>query len=205
MNEYTLENSPETSVPPLSPQFDDERTILTARPVVPLEKINARVRHRRHWFLGGAFALAMLLGAGSALLAAYLRLRTASNLGTQIATPVVTTAPLPVDESVMSEVSAAENPADSSVTATDAPKKDPVVKRRAVVKRPSESIEPRDLPNVSEEDQLQQIRDAVLYDQWQERRARRVMRRERRNRADHHDERDLSNLDEIFEGRKKPY
>ena len=31
--------------------FDDERTLLAARPVVPnLEKINAKVRHRRQWF-----------------------------------------------------------------------------------------------------------------------------------------------------------
>src|SRR5215217_2128194 len=56
------------------PHFDDEMTVLTARPVVPLEKI-AKVNHRRHWLLVGAFVLAMLLGAGSALLASYLRLR----------------------------------------------------------------------------------------------------------------------------------
>jgi hypothetical protein len=42
----------------------------------------------------------------------------------------------------------------------------------------------------------------VLYDQWQERRARRVERRERR-RAERYNHRDLSNLDEIFEGRRR--
>jgi hypothetical protein len=41
----------------------------------------------------------------------------------------------------------------------------------------------------------------VLYDEWQERRARRVMRRERR--LDRYNHRDLSNLDEIFEGRRR--
>ena len=39
------------------PHFDDERTLLSARPVVPLEKIEAKARHRRQWFLGGAFAM----------------------------------------------------------------------------------------------------------------------------------------------------
>ena len=53
-----------------------------------------------------------------------------------------------------------------------------------------------------EDEELNRIREAVLYDEWQERRARRV-RRERR-RLERYNHRDLSNLDEIFEGRKKP-
>ena len=60
------------------PHFDDERTLLRARPVVPLEKIEAKVKHRRRWFLGSAFAVAMLLGAASALVSAYFKLRNAS-------------------------------------------------------------------------------------------------------------------------------
>jgi ribosomal protein S21 len=52
----------------------------------------------------------------------------------------------------------------------------------------------------SEEEQLEQIREAVLYEQWQERRARRAARRERRNRMY---DRDLSNLNEIFEGSRR--
>ena len=61
------------------PNFDDEQTLLTARPVVPLAKIDAKERSLRHWVLGGAFALAMMLGAASALLASYLKLRNVSN------------------------------------------------------------------------------------------------------------------------------
>ena len=57
------------------PHFDDERTVLSARPVVPLEAIEAKVKHRRRWFLGGAFAIAMFLGAASAMVSAYLKLR----------------------------------------------------------------------------------------------------------------------------------
>jgi hypothetical protein len=56
-------------------------------------------------------------------------------------------------------------------------------------------------PRISEDESLRQIRDSVLLDEWQERRARRVERRERR-RA-HHD-RDLSNINEIFEGTRRP-
>jgi hypothetical protein len=83
----------------------------------------------------------------------------------------------------------------------ETPKKEPVAKRRTVAKHTPQPVEQRDDPNISEEERLQQIRDAVLYDEWQERRARRVMRRERR--LDRYNHRDLSNLDEIFEGRRR--
>src|SRR5690348_12817482 len=57
------------------PHFDDERTLSSARPVVPLEAIDAKVKHRRRWFLGGAFAVAMFLGAASAVISAYFKMR----------------------------------------------------------------------------------------------------------------------------------
>jgi hypothetical protein len=60
-------------------------------------------------------------------------------------------------------------------------------------------VQHRDTRHLSEEEDLEQIREAVLYDQWQERRARRATRRERR-RAERYNHRNLSNLDEIFEG-----
>lgn len=202
MNEYTFETD-RNSVPLPPPDFDDERTVVTARPVVPLETINAKVRHRRQWFLGGAFALAMLLGAATALVASYFRLRTATDVSNQIATPQVT-APLALTDAVASETQAAETTEEPALTSTEEPKQEePIVKRRTAVRRPVEIAQPSNQPKLSEDDELQRIRQAVLVDQWQERRARRVTRRERRDRADHHD-RNLSNLDEIFEGRKTP-
>ena len=67
-----------------APHFDEEQTLLSARQVVPLEKIDAKVRRRRQWFLGGAFAAAMMLGAASALLASYLKLRNVNNVATEV-------------------------------------------------------------------------------------------------------------------------
>ena len=66
------------------PHFDDERTLMSARPVVPLEKIEAKARHRRQWFLGGAFAIAMMLGAASALVASYMKLRNVPQTATEL-------------------------------------------------------------------------------------------------------------------------
>jgi len=201
------------------PQFDDERTLLSARPVVPLEKIDAKTRHRRHWFLGGAFAVAMMLGAASALLASYIRMRNVQNAPaavTQVDVPEE--APVAVSENPPAEtpVAAVEETSPEvspEMTATeesipdDTPKKAPVKRRSAVVAatKPDDYMsDPSDSRRMNEEDALHQIRDNVLYDEWQERRARRVWRRERRRAERYNNHRDLSNLDEIFEGRKRP-
>jgi hypothetical protein len=197
------------NVPVTPPDFDDERTLLSARPVVPLNEIDAKVRRKRHWVLGGAFAIAMMLGAASALVASYLRLR---NVPTAAATSEVSAeqdvapAPVAVVENSRSPVPTEspvteEQPADEALLEEEAPKKEPAARRRTVVKHTQPPVEQRDDPRISEDERLQQIRDAVLYDEWQERRARRVMRRERR--LERYNHRDLSNLDEIFEGRRK--
>ena len=188
------------------PHFDDERTLLSARPVVPLEKIEAKARHRRQWFLGGAFAIAMMLGAASALVASYLKLRNAPQAATELALePDVAPAPVAVAESSPTDTPVIDDATvEDTATLPVTPKKESEPKHRAAVVQPDpEPIEDRDTRNMSEHEQLDQIRDAVLYDEWQERRARRAMRRERR-RAERYNHRDLSNLDEIFEGRRRP-
>jgi hypothetical protein len=191
------------------PNFDDEQTLLTARPVVPLAKIDAKERSLRHWVLGGAFALAMMLGAASALLASYLKLRNAPNpaLEANAATEVsdVETPGVPVavaGEPVESDLSVTpETDALLEAPTSNTPKRVPV-RRQAPVTRDTELVRPRTIRQIDDEDELERIREAVLIDAWEERRARRAARRERRNRVDHHD-RDLSNLDEIFEGRRQ--
>ena len=194
------------------PNFDDQLTLLTARPVVPLAKIDAKERSLRHWVLGGAFALAMMLGAASALLASYLKLRNVPNptLEANVATAVsdvsdIDTPIVPVavaGEPVQSDLSVTpETDALVEVPTPDAPKRAPV-RRQAPVSRNTELIRPRTVREIDKDDELQRIREAVLIDAWEERRARRAARRERRNRVDHHD-RDLSNLDEIFQGRRR--
>jgi hypothetical protein len=208
MKEQILDTSFETPAPSAQPHFDDERTLLSARRVVPLEKIDAKERHRRHWLLGGAFAIAMMLGAATALVASYLKLRTVQNQASEITEVETPAAPLAVANPVTSELPAVENASEveNTLENTDADSTIPVTpkkpKRRNAVRHETEFTPPPVVHEMKEDDQLNRIRDAVLFDSWQERRARRVWRRERRNRVDHHD-RDLSNLDEIFEGRRK--
>jgi hypothetical protein len=187
------------------PHFDDERTLLSARPVVPLEKIEAKARHRRQWVLGSAFALAMMLGAASALLASYLKLRNAPQPAAELTVePEVESAPVAVVEPAPAETPVEENAnlETSEETAPAPSKRETVARHRTVAPRPNPVDDP-DARVANEEEALQQIREAVLYDQWQERRARRVQRRERR-RAERFNHRDLSDLNEIFEGRRRP-
>ncbi len=180
------------------PHFDDERTVLSAQPVVPLEQIETKVRQRRRWFLGSAFAIAMLLGAASALISAYFKLRNAPE-------PEVQTLSITDTSSVVPSVP--EVPLESLLpVAESTPTPQPRTRDKATrVVRPVAEPPLRD-----EEEELRRIRDAVLVDQWQERRQRRAERREERRerrraeRSERDSGRDLSNLDEIFEGRRRP-
>lgn len=168
------------------PHFDDELTTLTARPVIPLEEIDAKVKHRRRWFLGGAFVLAMLLGAVSALVSAYFNFRN-------------------VPEPEIQSLSVAEPIIEDPSPAVEVvPPERPKAQARIRVNRArSESVNlPVSDPRLSEEEELRRIRDDVLTDRWEERRARRVERRERPRAA--HRARDLSDIDEIFEGPHRP-
>lgn len=182
------------------PHFNDERTVLTARRVVPLEKIEAKARHRRQWFLGAAFVLAMMLGAASALVASYLKFRNAPQTAIEaVAEPEVTPERVAVAESTPTPTPEEEEQV-AETTPPVTPKTAP--KHRTVpVQDRVDPVDDRDARQANEAEQQQQIRDAVLYDEWQERRARRVERQRRR--ADRYNHRDLSNLDEIFEGRRR--
>jgi hypothetical protein len=219
MREYAVDSLVNTPTPDPEPHFDDEQTLRSARPVVPLEKINARVRHRRMWVLGGAFAVAMMLGAASALVAQYLKLRNAPQAAAELPVePEVAPDSVAVVESVPSETPVVENEdpetlqpelsepeiSEDGALPPVTPKRDSITRRRTVTARHSaEPDERHDTRDLSEEEELERIRRAVLIDEWQERRARRATRRERR-RAERYNHRDLSNLNEIFEGRRRP-
>src|SRR6185503_4609088 len=94
---------------PAPPHFDDDWTLLSARPVVPLQKIEAKERHRRNWVLGGAFAIAMMLGAASALLASYLKLRNVPNAVIEISEVETPAASLAVTDTMASQLPMVEN------------------------------------------------------------------------------------------------
>jgi hypothetical protein len=211
MNREFFENPVELRTSVRTPHFADRRAVMRAQPVVPLNEIRTKLRLRRLWFLSGAFAIAMMLGVASALVAVQVK-RMAANTGNpQIAEPAAATtavtqlpavpdAPI-VDsgEQIANSATVAETPVKqpAPLVVTTPKRQEPLAQRPRIVNshRDSRDGEP------SEEEQLEQIREAVLYERWQERRARRAVRRERRNRAY---DRDLSRVDELFEGPRRP-
>jgi hypothetical protein len=206
MKEELFENPVErrTAVP--TPRFEDRRVVQRAQRVVPLNEIRTKLRLRRLWFLSGAFAIAMMLGAASALVAVRVK-RIAGNTevpqiqeAETIATAGAQT-PIevhPISDSTIVEEAPVEQPARPTITIPK--RQEPLAQRPRVVGNDREMLNDRPGVQPSEDEQLQQIREAVLYEQWQERRARRAARRERRNRGD----RDLSRVDELFEGPRRP-
>lgn len=205
MKENVFENPIEVRTAVPSPHFDDRRVVQRAQPVVPLNEIRTRLRWRKFLYLGGAFAIAMVLGAAAALIAVHVK-RSSSQVSqiqltnnTEPETETTETAAAVVEPEPTPEPSPAveESPAETEgVPVISAVKK----QRPHVVARENVPLTPETRGVApSEEEQLEQIRDAVLYERWQERRARRVARRERRNR----DDRDLTQVDEIFEGRRR--
>jgi len=203
MKEELLENPVElrTAVP--SPRFNDRRAAQRAQRVVPLNEIRTKLRNRRLWFLSGAFAIAMLLGAASALVAVRVKRIAANTEIPQVAEPEITATvaqtPIAVDSIEDSAVAEDAPGQPARPTITTAKRHEPIAQRPRVVDADREPLNGRPGVQPSEDEQLQQIREAVLYEQWQERRARRVARRERRNRGD----RDLSRVDELFEGPRR--
>ena len=211
MKEELFENPLEVRTYAPTPRFDDWRVVQRAQRVVPLDVIRLKLRVRRLLFLGGALAVAIVLGAASALLAVQIKRVSAPAQISQIDEPVVDEpdATMTAAAAELLPVQEDPDPAAESTVGEETPLQQPA---RPAPKRPetlasrprivSSHGDSRSVRQPSEEEQLEQIREAVLYEQWQERRARRAARRERRNGGD---DRDLSRLDEIFEGpRRRP-
>jgi hypothetical protein len=191
-----------TAVP--APHFNDRRVVMRAQRVIPLDEIRTKLKWRRLWFLSGALAVAMMLGAASALVAVRVKRVAVNPEIPQVEEPdTVITADaqtVPVELDPVDSTEAPEQPATKPVV-TAPNRQEPLAQRPRIVGTGHDALPDRHSVQPSEDEQLEQIREAVLYEQWQERRMRRAARRDRRNRAA---ERDLSHVDEIFEGPRRP-
>jgi hypothetical protein len=214
------------AAPMPAPHFDDERTLRAARRVVPLEQVAivskaSNASHRRQLVIGVAFAVAILLGAGVALLSVYVR---QSNIETSTGAAVEIEEPQPLETATLPSSMVGEGQEDSASSHVVAGKTDEqtnaslAAKGRRIEDRPSRTMSqsvktvPRGEPDDSNErydsfnpgdDGMRDDGKPVLVDQWEERRLRRETRRERRDRDAYHN-RDLFRIDEIFQGSRRP-
>ena len=188
------------------PHFDEEATVLSAQPVVPLRKIEAKERSVKRLALGLTVMFSLLVGAlGGALIY--------KQRGQKQSTAVLDTA-IPGAEGI----AVAETlPAPEVAEPVSKVEPEPEAEQLPEVNAPSAATKsaaprPRQMEPVKVEKRAKQ--EPVEVDDWEQRRAERIeawrarRRQEReemkearcyRNRAD-----DLLRIREIFEGSRRP-
>ncbi|PYS67787.1 MAG: hypothetical protein DMF69_22060 [Acidobacteria bacterium] len=186
-----------------SPHFDEEWTVMAARPVVPLQEVKPNGTRRTWLKLAGAFVAAIFLGAAAALLAVGLKQQT--NQPGQEA--------MAVAEGVEIEPEAARNETAEHVEVLqpdpDSQESEPIsvpkptAAMSAKIKSPAKHVEKSRPAQASNNERPLEVQIQIEtrqsgVDRFEERRLRRVLRRQRRDR----DNRQLGRIDEIFEGRR---
>ena len=206
------------------PHFVEDRTVLSARPVVPLEQIKTRERSRRGLLLTSAVALSVLLGACTALAIVYIQqkrstqpaaIRSQSDATQQNQSEQVTQPSAPVEEAASVENGAASTGASGrrgpSNTTPEQEKRAVVVsasnteKRRIATVPSAKMSRQNEVPVVdadAEESDDPRVNDREMR-RDQRREARRVWREEIRQRRVNSGD-DLFRIREIFEGRRRP-
>ena len=195
--DQALENSWYPDQETEAPHFDDERTLLSAQPVVPLTAVS-QTRNRRRLMFVGAFVVAALLGASAAI--AWVRIRQPVLVGsTADSNPAEASVQEPVAQGSETETPDAE--ASFEVQQADtAPATTATVSVTGQNNRPKSrtarrSTEPQVKISLRPADQASDDSQPRLVDQWQERRQRRV-----NPKPDNHHRSDLFRIREIFEG-----
>ena len=194
------------------PHFDEEWTVLTARPVVPLAELESINRKRTAIKLAGAFAGALLLGALVALASIRLKRDSQAEVVTPSAAELTqSTVAAPVAEATVADAESIPVAETDDTTATESEQNPPVAVAKAPVRvkvakrnenKSSSEVgrEPASLESIAAE----VLSQPALVGQWEERRPRRVTFKQRRLQGHAHNRRDLTRIDEIFEGSQHP-
>ena len=192
------------------PHFDEDATLLSARPVVPLHEVKAETRSRRHLIFGLTILAAILLGAISATL---LLMQNGNN--TESAADATVNQPIaPVsgvtggsasesaDSSILELEEPDEKPQPAKAHGVNNSPNTPIAKRTEapIQRKPSRSVKmsssDRDIEENFENDEIE-LRRA------ERREARRAARRENRRQREQTGD-DLLRIREIFEGSPRP-
>lgn len=193
----TTENNWRIDSASQEPHFNDERTLRSAQPVVPLDTVT-KERWRRRLMLGGAFVIACLLGATAAV--ALIRLREPSI----VADTTETTAAQPEEQAVQTkeESPTIEDSADTSQFATSDVADVQPSQGKKKKSRKHAAVPPQVRITIRTGSASSNGGQAQLIDTWEEKRQRRVSR-ERDPQQNHHSS-DLFRIREIFEGPRRP-
>jgi hypothetical protein len=185
----------------MEPHFNDERTIRSAQPVVPLNTV-VKERRQRRLLLGAAFVIACLLGSTAAL--ALISLRQPSVVADKSEAAVEPKAEDTQEQAAQSNVTETSevlpaNESDSEDITSEVVDHESTKAKKKSRKHAAAPSQVRIMVNTSPSDNGQ----ARMVSQWEEKRQRRVNReRDPDNRQNHHSS-DLFRIREIFEGPRR--
>lgn len=214
MNEHVSENQPIAAPQLAEPHFDEEATLLSARPVVPLEEVE---NPGKRWFrLALVIILAGALGSATALLLYVGRSGSSQEnlvVEEQPVEPavVIEATPEPTPEVVAAVSEEAEpNPETSPEdVASETVKERPRVEikpRRQPVEQPEEEDDPRTRDESWQETRRRRVEELREERRQQRREARREARRQQRRAMEGPAEypEEMFRIREIFEGSPRP-
>jgi len=188
-----------TDLPLPEPHFDEEATLLSARPVVPLEKVQAKTRFTQPWAYGLALVGALLLGV-SATAIYYSRIYGRNS------TPFLNSETIPSGV----EASAAETDQANVPSATPVPMSSDQ-HGSATVQRVAPAIVDSQIPDNTKKPVARRF-DVLVFDSRGDRERREARKEEKeRKREAKRESRENKFSDnpvrirEIFEGRRNPY
>ena len=200
------------------PHFDEEATMLSARPVVPLEEIRTRENSKKRLAFGAAVLFSVIVGALGATLIYKQR--------GQKQTPVAVETQLPEIDGSADSLKQPGDPAAKSVAEASSgsvpeaepstPESEPAATIRKTPTRVSVSSEASEAAPVKVKARARDVnRDSELADERELRRAERIEARQMRRRAEWEDMKearrqrrhseDLLRIRDIFEGPRRRY
>lgn len=214
MEQYTLSNeSLATNEPLTAPHFDDEATLVSARPVVPLQQVKEEARSKRRLGFGLAIAGALVAGALGASVIYKQRDEPQQSVSSEVVKLPAKVEPADSSNGFVSATGEASGAAiDSNQHPSAGPASDPsdaksvpaptVIRTqtaRADRRRTDEQVRTSDVAQYDED----QILQDEIEQRREERREERRLWRERRNRRERSSE-GVNRIREIFEGRPRP-
>jgi len=188
----------EDELPLGEPHFDEEATLLSARPVVPLQEINAEEQSRKRLIVGLAMACSLMMGA---LVATLIYKRGGQAQSAAISTAVPGAAGNLVDDPATPEVGGGATGVLTQGEATTVEKKSAPSVSRSAESIAVESQQKKNLPQQLDEQDLS--RDERIEARRLRRRLDRQARRESSGRSRRTSD-DLLRIRDIFEGPSRP-
>jgi hypothetical protein len=188
------------------PHFDEDATLVSARPVVPLQEIYAKARSRRGVILGLMILAAIIVGGIGGTLLLRSGQTSQSPIETGVSKPTASASGVaggPTSNPVESKVSVSREPDEEPRTREVSSNRDSLTKKRIPAAISRNSVKPARVASPEAERREDLENDEREIRRAERRNARQEARRELRRRREQRDD-ELLRIREIFEGPSRP-